>query len=416
MRFIGLLTIMVFFSFSGMANSQCPKVLFYNGDYDNYKPFNTKDLFYGTCGDGKVHVKLAICEAETLLTSVIEKVEWDMGNGTPVITTNSLDIYYTYPQSGQYTIKAKVYLTVGVGGESCVLDAGTVIENNATSFSDLCERPINANYIQLDVVVFNFSLDVSPANQTLYTTTPVAITVNYSGSMLPGNPATYSLFIDGAPASPATIGALPANNGIVIPAANYAEGQHIAEIVISSKSDNYCVFSATVPFEIIPYACGSCFTFKPDIEKRYWVSAWVKEDVVNPVITYSNLVNMQLEFLGTAETVTLYPTGDIIDGWQRIAGDFKVPTGTTNINISLVNNNTTIAASFDDVRIHPFKGSMKSYAYDASTFWLMAELDDNNYATFYEYDKEGQLIRIKKETEKGIMTIQESRSSNPKAQ
>jgi hypothetical protein len=40
----------------------------------------------------------------------------------------------------------------------------------------------------------------------------------------------------------------------------------------------------------------------------------------------------------------------------------------------------------------------------------MAELDDRNYATFYEYDEEGTLVRVKKETEKGIYTIKESRS------
>ena len=57
---------------------------------------------------------------------------------------------------------------------------------------------------------------------------------------------------------------------------------------------------------------------------------------------------------------------------------------------------------------------MKSYVNDPETFWLTAELDDNNYATFYEYDKEGKLIRIKKETSRGIVTIKENRSSNPK--
>jgi hypothetical protein len=41
----------------------------------------------------------------------------------------------------------------------------------------------------------------------------------------------------------------------------------------------------------------------------------------------------------------------------------------------------------------------------------MAELDERNYATFYEYDEEGKLIRVKKETEKGVMTIQENRDN-----
>ena len=53
---------------------------------------------------------------------------------------------------------------------------------------------------------------------------------------------------------------------------------------------------------------------------------------------------------------------------------------------------------------------MKSMVYDPQSLRLMAELDDRNYATFYEYDEEGTLVRVKKETEKGIYTIKESRS------
>ncbi len=38
---------------------------------------------------------------------------------------------------------------------------------------------------------------------------------------------------------------------------------------------------------------------------------------------------------------------------------------------------------------------MKSYVYDPINLRLVAELDANNYATFYEYDAEGGLIRTK---------------------
>lgn len=41
----------------------------------------------------------------------------------------------------------------------------------------------------------------------------------------------------------------------------------------------------------------------------------------------------------------------------------------------------------------------------------MAEIDENGFATFYEYDDEGLLVRVKKETERGTMTLKESRSS-----
>ncbi|MBI3883032.1 MAG: hypothetical protein HY305_02130 [Sphingobacteriales bacterium] len=44
----------------------------------------------------------------------------------------------------------------------------------------------------------------------------------------------------------------------------------------------------------------------------------------------------------------------------------------------------------------------------------MAELDENNYASFYEYDDDGTLTRVKKETERGIKTITETRSAMQK--
>jgi YD repeat-containing protein len=57
---------------------------------------------------------------------------------------------------------------------------------------------------------------------------------------------------------------------------------------------------------------------------------------------------------------------------------------------------------------------MKSFVYDDRNMRLMAELDENGFATFYEYDDEGLLIRVKKETERGVMTLKETRSSYQK--
>jgi len=54
---------------------------------------------------------------------------------------------------------------------------------------------------------------------------------------------------------------------------------------------------------------------------------------------------------------------------------------------------------------------MKSFVYNPVNLRLMAEQDENNYSTFYEYDDDGTLIRVKKETERGIQTIKETRSA-----
>ena len=59
----------------------------------------------------------------------------------------------------------------------------------------------------------------------------------------------------------------------------------------------------------------------------------------------------------------------------------------------------------------PKNSSFVTYVYDPLTLRLVAELDEHNYATIYEYDEEGALIRVKKETERGVQTIQESRNN-----
>jgi hypothetical protein len=69
------------------------------------------------------------------------------------------------------------------------------------------------------------------------------------------------------------------------------------------------------------------------------------------------------------------------------------------------------AVYFDDLRIHPYHANMKTFVYHASNLRLLAEGDENNYTSFYEYDDDGTVIRVKKETERGIKTIKETRSA-----
>jgi Leucine-rich repeat (LRR) protein len=165
--------------------------------------------------------------------------------------------------------------------------------------------------------------------------------------------------------------------------------------------------------------CSDCLSFQPIPEKEYMLSAWVKEESLVQVKTYENAVinvifysDVIAEDLYRISTEKLTASGDIIDGWQRITANFLIPKGTKTIGIELENKSSGIPAYFDDIRIHPLDGSVKTFVYDSETFKLMSELDENNYSTFYEYDNEGGLVRIKKETAKGVKTIQETRSGN----
>lgn len=88
----------------------------------------------------------------------------------------------------------------------------------------------------------------------------------------------------------------------------------------------------------------------------------------------------------------------------------KSPAGATSV---LLKMNATGGSKmyYDDLRIQPYNSGLKSFVYDPVSLKLMAELDENNYATFYEYDDDGTLIRVKKETERGVQTIKETRSA-----
>lgn len=155
--------------------------------------------------------------------------------------------------------------------------------------------------------------------------------------------------------------------------------------------------------------CSECIpSFSPTPGETYLLGAWVKEEVAG-AITYENAC-ISLAFKGAGVLGPIKAKGAIIDGWQRIEFVFTVPAKASDIKVQLENlGNGNVF--FDDIRIHPFNSNMKSFVYDPISLRLYAELDENNYATFYEYDEEGALVRVKKETERGIKTINETRQN-----
>ncbi len=170
----------------------------------------------------------------------------------------------------------------------------------------------------------------------------------------------------------------------------------------------------TIPFPAKDSMQNPLFRIPSD--KRMLFSTWVKENCEIPCTqtTYANN-QVTLQFTGgTSTPVTLKPSGMIIEGWQRYEGAFTVPAGATSMTANFVNSSAQ-PIYFDDIRIHPFNTNMKTYVYDPVTLRLTAELDANNYASFYEYDAEGTLIRTKAETKEGIKTITETRSAKQKS-
>jgi hypothetical protein len=142
--------------------------------------------------------------------------------------------------------------------------------------------------------------------------------------------------------------------------------------------------------------------FSPFAGKQYILSLWINDGLPQQATTSTTL---QINGSAIINSAMKFP---VVEGWKKIEVPFTVPAGSSTFYLTIQPSGTVYV---DDIRIHPFDSEMKTIAYDASSQRVMAELDENNFATFYEYDDEGILIRVKKETEKGIMTIKETRSS-----
>lgn len=152
--------------------------------------------------------------------------------------------------------------------------------------------------------------------------------------------------------------------------------------------------------------------FSPVPGSQVVMSAWVRMDGndCNTAPTLDSVIKITKHLSSSVDSdVYLKKTGVRIEGWQRYEAVTTLQN-TEEISITIIApNNRNVFV--DDVRFQPFNSAMKSYAYNSVNLRLMAELDENNYTTFYEYDDDGTLIRVKKETERGIMTIKESRSA-----
>lgn len=197
----------------------------------------------------------------------------------------------------------------------------------------------------------------------------------------------------------------------------------IAKYILVTILILYSMGSSVFAQELEAFTYSS---YRPIPGEKYVISGWVFEDYDTTPLTYNSVIRLSFndENEGAiGDVLDFVPSGAIIDKWQRIIGEFTIPSNAVSIKIELVNTPNqdignpppqNLVAYFDDIRVHPFNGNLKSFVYDPAAQRLLAELDENNYATYYDYDQEGGLVRVKKETEKGVYTIQETRSSTRK--
>jgi hypothetical protein len=190
-----------------------------------------------------------------------------------------------------------------------------------------------------------------------------------------------------------------------------------AELIITELSSNTdsVILKPLVGGSYAPGFSSCIPAFRPTPGGDYLISAWVKGVSAStcPTVYPARIVVKTFDNSGgLLATSNCLPEGPIVDGWQRIFAKVNISSNADKLEVYLENTNSVqFNMVYDDFRFHPWLGNMKSFVYDPITQRLWATLDENNYATFYEYDDEGKLVRVKRETEKGIMTIEEHRSS-----
>lgn len=141
--------------------------------------------------------------------------------------------------------------------------------------------------------------------------------------------------------------------------------------------------------------------------KTYKLSFWVKGVSANDA---NGLVTVKCSHPITGK-ITNYNeasfTSPIIEKWRLC--EMLIPLDEidfSEMEIKIRDVSGTIY--IDDIRLVPDDADAKSFVYDYKSLRLIGELDENHFTTFYDYDDAGNLIRIRKETEKGIVTLKEA--------
>jgi hypothetical protein len=338
--------------------------------------------------------------------NIIPSVVGPNDKGTPVFGNSSftMQIYpkdSIYPNNNRghyYSFYDTFYLQVtNADSYNFSMSLSTAYNNNGVTIYSHSHGIGTVIYDELGTIVSNQSL---AQNGYQYTS------MTYTAYLCPG---IYKVVNSGSELYQAT------NNG-----ANYTSNNYSWSCTNLTSPDYMDLSTANGCISVKPIAGVDLMMnpiFSLTAAKKMLFSGWVREtcgDAQNGIPCKDNTYTrnqVQLNFPGySGSNVILNPAGAIIDGWQRYEGSFTPPTGASIMTLKFVNSGTG-KIYVDDLRIHPFNSNLKSFVYDPVNLRLVAELDANNYGSYYEYDEEGILIRTKIETREGIKTVTETRSA-----
>ncbi len=174
------------------------------------------------------------------------------------------------------------------------------------------------------------------------------------------------------------------------------------EVGESCLADTVADLEECTCFEVQECHCIKPFEPTPG---KYIVGAWVTTD--DPTVNSTAEIIITIGG-GSPSTTTITATGPVIDGWQRLEDTLTIPVGATSLEVKLKAPAAGPDFNFDDIRIHPVLAGMTTTVYDPKTLLPLASHDGYNFTTFYNYDENLNLVRVRVETIEGIKTVSES--------
>jgi hypothetical protein len=159
------------------------------------------------------------------------------------------------------------------------------------------------------------------------------------------------------------------------------------------------------------------FSREEDVPKnRYVLSAWVSKENTDHATYAATSKRLGIGVLiggaispegeWTGGRMTLFePSGPIIDGWQRVEGEFDYDYPEDGKLGFIFQSGGSEEFFIDDIRIHPKDAALETYVYNPRTLKPIARLDQNNVATRWQYGEDGQLRLVERETLRGWRTM-----------
>jgi hypothetical protein len=144
------------------------------------------------------------------------------------------------------------------------------------------------------------------------------------------------------------------------------------------------------------------------LHTRIWVNAPEDTELKDELnIRYGGIGISTMKLVASSGDWALYE--DYLEVTSANVSTFLGTAGSEYVTVEIMTSEDNVY--IDDARTQPIESEMVCYVYDSAQR-LIAMLDDQHFALFYQYNAEGQLVRQKIETYNGVKTISEGQHNS----